>query len=317
MKEPLKRKRKKGPDEVLLRVQGWAEDQHSVVSTDDMGACGATRAWINRAKQEGIIIRVGPSAYRFAGVKRTFENRAMGAVLSARAPALVSHLSAAYLHGFEQIGVPGFVDMTVPRHRRPRRRSGITVHESSAFELAGAVVRNRIPVTGVARTILDCAPLVGDPLRLLDDALRRQIVTWEELWNCLLAHSVSGRRGVAAYRRILLERDGNVPPGGDFARMMARVLTDAGLPLPEFEHRVVVNGHLYYLDLAWPDLLVAVECNDRGSHETPKGFQRDPMKRNRCESVGWNYLEFTWWHLVRDTAEVLAQVTAALERAAA
>ncbi len=312
-----KKRRKKGPDEILLRVQERAEDQHSVLSVDDMLACGASRTWISRQCQLGIFLRVGPSAYRIAGVRRAFENQAVTAVRSARGPALVSHLSAAYLHGFERIQVPGFVDITVPRHRRPRPRGGITVHESSAFEYAGAVVRNRIPVTGVARTILDCATLIDEPIRLLDDALRRRIVTWGELWGCHLSHNVMGRHGIATYRRILSERDGNTPPGGEFARLMARMLTDAGLPPPVFEHPVRVNGQLYYLDLAWPACLVAVECNDTGSHDTPKAFRRDPMKRNRCEGAGWTYLEFTWWDLVHNTAEVLAQVTAALERVAA
>lgn len=300
-----------------MRVQGRAEEQHSVVSTDDMKECGASLTWISRKKQEGIIIRVGPSAYRIAGVRRTFENRALAAVLSAKAPALVSHLSAAYLHAFEGLGVPGFVHITVPRHRRPRPRQGVTFHESSAFDLAGAVIRNRIPVTGAARTILDCSAIVDDPIRLLDDALRRRIVTWDELWACHLAHNASARPGISAFRRILEERDGNTPPGGNFARIMAEMLTGAGLPPPVFEHPVSVNGQDYFLDLAWPEFMVAVECNDRGSHDTPRGFLRDPMKRNRCESVGWAYLEFTWWDQMRRTAEVLAQVTAAIYRFAA
>ncbi len=307
----------KGPDEILLRVQAKAEDQHSAVSTGDILACGADHKWITRQRRKGILARVGPSSYRFAGVRESFESQAMSAVLSVRAPAVVSHMGAAYMHRFERVQAPAFVDITVPRHRRPRRRPGVRVHESSAFQLAGEVVRNGIPVTGVARTILDCAAIIDDPIRLLDDALRRRIVTWDELWDCLLAHDVRGRRGINGYRRILLERDGNTPPGGGFARRLARMLTDAGLPQPVFEHPVVVNGHQYYLDLAWPDCMVAIECNDRGSHETPKAFLRDPMKRNRCESVGWTYLEFTWAHVAHSSAEVLAQVLAARERAAA
>ena len=94
---------------------------------------------------------------------------------------------------------------------------------------------------------------------------------------------------------------------------MAEMLTGAGLPMPVFEHRVVVDGHVYYLDLAWPDRMVAVECNDAGSHDTPKAFRRDPMKRNRCEGAGWRYLEFTWWDMVHESAEVVAQVAAALD----
>ena len=162
------------------------------------------------------------------------------------------------------------------------------MHESLAFDFAEPAVSDGIPITGVARTILDCAPMFEKPIQLLDDALRQRIVTWDEL-----------------------------PPGGEFARRMAEMLTGAGLPMPVFEHPVLIDGHRYYLDLAWPSRMVAVECNDAGSHDTPKAFRRDPMKRNRCERVGWTYLEFTWWDLVDSAAEVLALVAAALvDRAA-
>jgi hypothetical protein len=299
-------------DDVLLKVQALAEEQHSMVSIQQMFDCGGNRKWILRRAQDGYIVKDGPSAFRMGGVPRTFLTKAMSAVLSSKGPVLLSHRSAAHLLGFERVGEPVTIEITVPRHRRPRRQPGIRVHESSAFALAEPTVRNGIPVTGVARTLLDCAPMFDKPIRLLDDALRRKIVTWDELWRCYLGHNVVGRN-VGPYKRILLERDGNTPPGGEFAPLMAEMLTAAGLPMPVFEHRVVlVGGHEYYLDLAWPDRMVAVECNDAGSHNTPKAFRRDPMKRNRCEGAGWRYFEFTWWDMVHESAEVVAQVAAAL-----
>ena len=299
-------------DEILLQVQTLAETQHSVVSVRQMYKCGATKTWIWRRAEEGFIVPDGPSVYRMAGVRPTFLSRAMAAALSCQGPVLVSHVSAALLHGFERVPEPNRVDITVPRHRRPRARSDIRVHESLAFDLVQRTTRYSIPVTGVARTILDISPMFHKPIRLLDDALRQRIVSWDELWDCYLAHNVKGRN-VLPFRRILLERDGNTPPGGEFARRMAEMLTGAGLPMPVFEHRVVIAGHEYYLDLAWPPRKVAVECNDAGSHDTPKAFRRDPMKRNRCEGAGWLYSEFTWWDMVHDSAEVLAQVAATLE----
>jgi hypothetical protein len=298
-------------DETLAAVQALAESQHSMVSVRQMYGCGASKAWIWRRAKDGFFIRDGPDVYRMRGVPRTFLNEAMGVVLSCKGPALVSHRSALHLHGFERVREPAFVEITVPRHRRPRHRTGIRVHESLAFDHAQPALRYGVPVTGVARTILDCAPMFEQPIRLLDDALRQRIVTWDELWACYLAHNVMGRN-VRPFRQILLERDGNTPPGGEFARRMADMLVAAGLPQPVFEHRVVIDGHEYFLDLAWPSRMVAVECNDAGSHDTPKAFRRDPMKRNRCQRVGWNYLEYTWWDTVHESAEVLAQVAAAL-----
>ena len=303
-------------DQALHRVYMVAEGQHSMINIEQMRDSGASRKWIERRANDGLIIRDGPSVFRMPGVPRTFSSQAMGAVLSCKGPALVSHRSAAYLHGFERVLEPLTVEITVPRHRRPRHRAGIRVHESLAFDLAEPTERQGIPVTGVARTILDCAPMFDRPVGLLDDALRRRIVTWDELWRCCLGHTVAGRN-VRPFREILLQRDGRAPAGGEFARRMAELLIRAGLPAPEFEHRVVVDGHEYYLDLAWPARMVAVECNDAGSHDTPKAFRRDPMKRNRCERAGWSYLEFTWWEMVENPVEVIALAAAALEARAA
>ena len=302
-------------DEVLFRVQALAEQQHSLINIEQMMGCGASRKWIERRAADGLIVRDGPAVFRMPGVRRTFRSRAMAAVLSCKGPVLVSHRSAAYLHGFEPVLEPLAVEITVPRHRRPRHRLGLRAHESLAFDLAEPTACDGIPVTGVARTILDCAPMFDKPIGLLDDALRRRIVTWDDLWGCYLNHDVRGRN-VRPFKAILLERDGNRPPGGEFARRMADMLTTAGVPMPVFEHPVVVDGHRYYLDLAWPSRMVAVECNDAGSHDTPKAFRRDPMKRNRCERAGWIYLEFTWWDMVHNPAEVVTLITAALRRAA-
>jgi hypothetical protein len=219
-----------GVDDVLIKVQGLAEAQHSVVNIKQMYECGATKSWIWRRVKDGFIVPDGPSTYRMAGAASTFLTRTMSAFLSCQGPALVSHVSAAYLHGFERVLEPIRVEITVPRHRRPRARTGLKVHESLAFDLAEPTERYGIPVTGVARTILDCSPMFEKPIRLLDDALRRRLVTWDELWGCYLSHNVVGRK-VKPFRQILLERDGNTPPGGEFARRMADMLTRAGLPL--------------------------------------------------------------------------------------
>jgi hypothetical protein len=304
-------------DKILVAVQAIASRQHGVISGEQMVEAGASRKWVSRRMATGVLIRVSPAVYRFGGVRPSFDNKAMAAVLSARGPGLISHRSAAYLHGIGQTGViPGFVDLTVPRHRRPRSRPGLDVHESTAFDLAEPTIRNLIPVTGVARTILDCCAVVDDPIRLLDDAVRLQLTTWDDLWACYLAHKAQGRAGLSTFHAVVTERDGNVPPGSDFARRMARLLVSGGLPEPVFEWKVVVGRHVYYLDLAWPEYMVGVECNDLGSHLTGKGFRRDPMKRNRCELAGWAYYEYTWFDLVRDPAEVLGQVGRALRLAA-
>lgn len=305
-------------EDVLLLVERVAREQFSLISWAQLMEAGADKHWVRWHERRGYLTRVAPGVYRTWGVRRSFENRALSAVMSARGPAVISHRSAAWLHGLEPVlgTVPGFVDVTVPRHRRPRRRAGITFHETKAYDLIDPIVRNRIPVTGVARTILDCCRTVDEPIRLLDDAIRQRLVTWDALWRCYFAHRVQGRRGLNCFRDILLTRDGNTPPGGVFADRMAEVLAAAGLPRPVFEHPVVVFGHTYLLDLAWVPQLVAVECNDNGSHLTAKAFRRDPIRRNHLDLAGWTCLEFSWWDLVEEPGGVIEQVRLALARRA-
>src|SRR5205085_5455304 len=122
------------------------------------------------------LFREAPGAFRPWGVKRSWHLRASAALLSARAPALISHRSAAWLYGLDE-HMPGIIDITVPRHRRPRSRPGVQFHESRLFDIGQATgqIRDGLAVTGVARTILDsCAELPGLPERLdLFDEARR------------------------------------------------------------------------------------------------------------------------------------------------
>ena len=102
--------------------------------------------------------------------------------------------------------------MTVPRHRRPRSRSGVQFHESRQFDIAaaGAKVLDGLPVTGVARTILDSCSVVRslpDRLDLFDEARRLKLVDWDDLWDCLVVHTGRGRKGIQRYRDVLLTRD--------------------------------------------------------------------------------------------------------------
>ena len=55
-------------DEVLALVQELAASQHSVISSDQMNACGASGTWITRTEHKGVIVRDGPAVYRMGGV---------------------------------------------------------------------------------------------------------------------------------------------------------------------------------------------------------------------------------------------------------
>lgn len=305
-------------DEVLWRVEQVAREQHSIISWEQLLEAGASRQWIHRREQEGFLTRLAPSVYRFLGGRRTWKMRASAALLSARAPALISHRSAAWLYGIDE-HMPGIIDVTVPRHRRPRSRPGVQFHESRQFDLAeaGAAVRDGLAVTGVARTVLDsCGEIASLPERLdvFDEARRLKLVDWDDLWDCLLVHTGRGRRGLRRYRDVLITRDGTAPAGTKFARRVGLLLESAGLPSPTSEYPVDYGeAHLYYIDLAYTTpRLVAVECLGKIGHDFERAFEMDPVRRNRLQLLGWIVIEVTWRRFVNAPETVIEDVRRAL-----
>ncbi|HKY77776.1 MAG TPA: type IV toxin-antitoxin system AbiEi family antitoxin [Acidimicrobiia bacterium] len=298
-------------------VNAFGQEQHSVVTRRQLRSVGRTDDEVDQELSAGRLLREGPGAFRPWGVKRNWKMRASAAVLSARAPALISHRSAAWLYGIDE-HQPGIIDITVPRHRRPRSRPGVQFHESRQFDVATATaaVRDGLPVTGIARTILDsCSALPGlaERLDLFDEARRLKLVDWDELWDCLMVHTGRGRPGLQRYRDVLLTRDGTAPAGTKFARRVGVLLEAAGLPAPVYEYPVQHPEGEYFIDLAYlTPRRVAVECIGRIGHDFERAFEADPVRRNYLQLQGWLVLEITWRRFIDSPGSVVAEIREAL-----
>jgi hypothetical protein len=296
--------------EIDVIAAGLARAQHGVFARFQLVFAGVAERAIDHRLHIGQWERIHPGVYRISGAPVTWESRAMAASLTSDG-SVVSHLTAAHLWRLDGFGPVGRVSVTVPRHGRPRSHVGVRYHESLAFELRDEVRRFGIPVTGPARTVLDVCAVVDDDLRALaalDDVRRRSLAAWDELWECLILHARRGRNGIARYRRILERRWGRSVPHNQFARLAERLFDDAGLPELVHEHWVSVAGHRYRIDLAYPDLKIAIELDGRG-HEVL--FDEDPIRNNRLEVAGWLVLRFTWRRLIDDPEGMVADVVAA------
>jgi hypothetical protein len=138
-----------------------ARSQHGVFNRAQMMLGGGSKRAIDHRVRIRQWERVHPGVYRLPGAPSTWESRVMAACLTMDG-SVASHLTAAHLWGLEGYGSLGVVDVTVPRHARPRRRPGVRYHETLAFELRDETRRFGIPVTGPARTVLDVCAAVDD-----------------------------------------------------------------------------------------------------------------------------------------------------------
>lgn len=88
----------------------------------------------------------------------------------------------------------------------------------------------------------------------------------------------------------------------------------AGLPRPVANHPTLdpVTGRPLRLDLAWPDLMIAVEYHG-DYHRDPAQWRRDLTRKGRLESVGWTIIELHTGDL-RDRTALVERIRVALKR---
>ncbi len=237
-------------------------------------------------------------------------DRVRAVLLGAPDDAVVSHLTAARIWGFEVPLVPddGRVHLTVRpvarlRHRRDRR-----IHYS-AVPAQETRRRHGVPVTSPSRTWIDLAALVppGALLAVSDQMLARGFP--EDEFPAILRRSV-GRRGVVAARRAAAWADARA--GSPMESVLRWLILEAGLPQPDLQH-VVRAGDRFagQVDLAWPDRQVLVEF-DGNVHRERRVFIDDLRRQNGLVLAGWTILRFTSADVLGRPDQVIAAIRVAL-----
>ena len=247
------------------RVAARAVHQHALVTSGQVAECGGTRAMVEHRVATGRWRKVGPGVYRLAGAPVTWHSQLLAAVLAAGPGAMGSHRSAGL--SWELDGCrPGAPEIVVPRGRRARL-AGVRVHESTDLGLVTPRIVDGIPVTPVARTLLDLGAVMA-PQRVhvaLDSVRRRGLTDWDELLDTLVAHARRGRRGVGTLRAILDHHHDEIAATDSGAeRLLITLLVEHGLPRPEVQYTVTHAAGTFRLDLAYPVERVAIEYDGVG-----------------------------------------------------
>ncbi len=160
----------------------------------------------------------------------------IAAVLAVASPdAVVSHISAAVLHGLPVWAVLlGRVHLTRNRRSGARKGRQVVLH-SAALRDDEIVVVDGIRVTSVARTLIDlgCTLPMAQAVVLGDAALRRGATTRSELERQLSV--AAGRPGSRSAGRMVAAADGRSESPGE---SRSRLLIAAGeLPIPRVASR--------------------------------------------------------------------------------
>lgn len=215
----------------------------------------------------------------------------MAAVLACGEGAVLSHGSAAALWGLLR-PLDGPIDVSVPTRGGRRRRHGIRIHRCAsladgAHSSTGreqmrhsplVTVRQRIPVTTVARTI--------------DDLRRGGYARWL-VRRAVRQAELKGHRVVGSDRtRSDLERD--------FLRFCRR----HRIPAPE----VNVKIGRWRVDFLWRDARLIVETDSHQYHRGSVAFEADHQRDLGLRRIGFTVRRYTGAQLRSYPAEIAADL---------
>jgi very-short-patch-repair endonuclease len=270
-----------------------------------------TRNELEHAIATGQLERARHGVYRLGGAPPTWEQHVLSACLVARDGAVASFRTAARIWGFPAISSEDPLEVTTPTRRRVRI-PGVTVHDSFILDGWHTTRRGSIPVTSPARTLCDLTAVwkPWDVERAIDDGLRRRLLTLKRLERVFLDLAHRGRRRSTVMRAALEARIPGFDPGeSDMERKVVGWLRSAGLPAPVQQHRIRIDGSSYRIDLAYPDLKIAIEYDGWDAHSRRTSFDSDRARQNPLELEGWLVLRYT----SRSTKKVtVAQVERAI-----
>ena len=305
------------------QVAAIAAAQHGVVALEQIVALGLTARSVQRRAATGRLHRVHHAVYSLAPpALLSAKGRYLAAVLacgggwepaarsrSRRSAAALSHRSAADLHGLRACH-RRTVEVIVPG-RCTRRHPGIQVHRCVTLTAKDITTVDGIPVTTVARTLLDLAAVVGR--RTLERALDQAEVLRVFDLLALVDQTERNRTTLGAARlRAALDRHtaGATVTWSELEERFLGVCRAGRLPAPHLQPYVDPRdgGPPLRPDFVWWAPKVAVETDGRRTHLTATAFETDRLRDQRLLADGWRVMRVTWRQLTDDPHRITAAI---------
>jgi len=293
-----------------LAIAAVATRQDGAVSTEQLTAAGLGRGAIHLRVRRGRLHSVHRGVYAVGHPRLTPRGHMWAAVLACGGPdaAVLSHRTAAAV--WDLLPSPAKFDVTTLRaaHSTPKLR----VHRSTTLIPADITHHNGLPVTTVARTLIDLATTLT-PHRL------ERVVHRAEHLRLLDTHSLdaqfaraSGRRTKALRQALetLENHDPDITRSTLEERFLA-LIADAGLPRPQTN--VMVGGH--EVDFFWPEHRLIVETDGAATHLTATAFENDRKRDAELTILGYRVVRFTRRQVLKQPRATLATLVLLLGEA--
>lgn len=275
------------------RAAAHAARHHGVLSTRSAAGLGIAPATLHGWVRSGRLHHPVPRTFVVVGAPQTWHQKAT--IATASSDAWASHATATALWDLDGSRRGRIEVLTL--HGRRRDRARWTVHETRRLRAVDLDEVDGVPCTSVARTILDL-PAVAPPYlvgKALDHACRRWPGMLDVIVQRFLELGGRGRRGTRLLREMLAERLGlDRFTQSDFESNALDLVRSIGLPEPVLQHEVRDDDFAAFLDMAWPPIMLGLECDSLAHHFGKADHEWEHRRRRRLQRLGWAIIEVTY-----------------------
>ena len=281
------------------RVARLAEEQHGVVSLDQLRALGLTKEAVMKRVRRGRLHRLHRGVYAVGHQRLAEHGRLWAAVLACGGPerAVLSHRSAAAL--WDLLPSPSVIEVTTLAQSRSMK--GVRVHRAKHVE---TTTREALPVTTVPQTLLDLASTISEH-RLRRACHRAEVLrVLDARSTAALIERNARRPGTARLAGAMKELAANDPviTRSELEERFLALVAAANLPAPATNARV---GR-YEVDFLWRARRLVVETDGAAAHLTATAFERDRERDQQLTLAGYRVVRFTWRQVVQAPGRVAA-----------
>ena len=293
-------RRRSGPPPPLdARVAALAARQHGVVALWQLSSLGLGARGAQHRAVSGRLHRIHRGVYAVGHPRLGAAGARMAAVLACGIGAVLSQRSAAALWGLLATAAAR-LDVTAASRGRSGP-AGVVLHRTRCLEPVDVTERDGVPVTSLARTLVDLAAVVSDD-QLARAVHEAEVLRLLDVGAVLEAiDRLPGRRGTGHLRALMAEPD----PGltrSELERRFVGLCRTGGLPLPRLNAAVEVAGGSFEVDALWPRERLIVELDGAHVHATRRAFHADRRRDAALAAQGHLVVRLTWQRVTRERA---------------
>jgi very-short-patch-repair endonuclease len=235
---------------------------------------GLSRREIERRLEAGWLVRLYEGVYAVGHTALTDKSHLIAAVYACGPEALAGYRSAGTMWGVMRW--PRRIEVTAPRGRKPKK--GVIVHRSRLIHDEDRARIDNIPVTSLARTLVDLADVLSEKqlANAVHEAEIKRLFDGRQIERVL--HRLPGRKGRHKLTRVLTAyRDVQPFTRSRAERLVLEMCQDHGVPKPRTNTWVDIHE----VDFYWPEANLVLEFDGGAVHRTTKAFYED-RKRDRA-----------------------------------